>query len=360
MLVQPSAFVVHAFTPDNMEHLRSTIDSALSDSGFGTLYADDELAQGHILDDKIQRQIDRSDFCLVEISDQDRSSVFVEYGYAKGIGKPCVLLLRKSIHPPADLEGYDRIEYENWDDLSKQLRGYITHIRTLIARAGFTADRVALICSTTSEIESDSVKTEALARFYGHLFDAFMRTPLAINTCGAEPLRGAFLRAYGDKLLSWSAEQMRAFQPKIRWYWHSTAQHGFGFHPPCFESFKAADRESRTIDEALGSSAIVAFLGRTGTREQVERLLSYHENGNHELDLRERPLILLAWFGGSIADLLGARRDDLRWLLNTYNYLNPEVEFNDWTDEERAKRLARELVTGVQRVLTSSRIPGIP
>ena len=346
-----TVFVAHAFTPAELADLRSAIDSAFTDTEFQALYADTELVDGHILDRKIRPQIERSDVFFCEISDHSRASVFVEYGLAKGSHKPCVLLLRSGSAAPADLKGYDRVEYTSYAQLTEILRTRLPGIRTLLADSGHGPHRVALICSTTTEIESDPTKTKALSRFYRHLFAEFERVPLCVNTCGAEPLRQAFLDGYAKKLRHWSAEQMRSFEPKVRWYWHRTARYGFSRRPPFFESFECADRQSRTIDEALASSAIVAFTGRTGTREQVERLLAAHEQKDYDIDLKRRPLILLSWFGGTVAALVRQRGTKLDWLLQTYKDLEPRREFDSWWSEKRIPELANKLVTGVHRVL---------
>jgi len=344
-------FVAHAFVSAALTDLRAAVDSAFEGTEFQPLYADSELVDGHILDRKIHPQIERSVLFLCEISDPSRASIFVEYGLAKGIRKPCVLLLKSGSRPPSDLDGYDRIEYSSHTELTQNLRRQLPWIRSLLAGAGYNEHRVGLICSTTSEIERDAAKTQALARFYQQLFAEFERVPLCINTCGAEPLRRAFLDAYAEKLRCWSREQMRSFEPKVRWYWHRTARHGFGYQPPCFESWECTDRESRTLDEALGSSAIVALAGRSGTREQVERLLVEHKRKGSTLDLRTRPLILLAWFGGTISELITERHEELSWLLRRYDTLEPDREFDDWFHEDRTRMLASKIVTGVHELI---------
>jgi hypothetical protein len=136
MMPSRTIFVAHAFTRSELDGLRGAIDSALLGSGFMAVYGDSDLVDGQILEKKIQPQIVRSDVCLCEISDRSRASVFIEYGIARGAGKPCVLLLRSGRLPPADLEGFDRIEYASHADLTRQLRSRISSIHDVAARAG--------------------------------------------------------------------------------------------------------------------------------------------------------------------------------------------------------------------------------
>ena len=101
--------------------LRNAISSACEYTGLKPIYADEKTIDGHILDQKILPLINDCLFCLFEISNKNRPNVFLEYGYAKAKDKPCYLLIREGIKPPSDLEGYDRIQYGNFEELKKRL-----------------------------------------------------------------------------------------------------------------------------------------------------------------------------------------------------------------------------------------------
>ncbi len=113
-------FVAHAYGADSPD-LRPQIEEAASGTGLEPVYANEKVIDGHILDKKIFPLIADAAFCLFEISVRSRPNVFLEYGFAKALGKPCYLLLRHGIRPPSDLDGYDRIQYQNYQDLRRQL-----------------------------------------------------------------------------------------------------------------------------------------------------------------------------------------------------------------------------------------------
>lgn len=121
-------FVGHVFNREQIDDLRRAIREALAEWEFIRLwFADDHLSGGHIFD-KIRESIDRSFFCIFELSDATRPNVFLELGYALGKGKPCVFLLRDGKTMPSDLEGYDRIQYESMVQLANRLRDSMPQI----------------------------------------------------------------------------------------------------------------------------------------------------------------------------------------------------------------------------------------
>ena len=351
MAARKTIFVAHSFRSSGVTELRAAIDRGLAGSGFSVVYGDAGLGEGQIFDSKILGQIESAEACFCEVSHHDRPSVFFELGAARALRKPIVLLTRDNgdLRLPADLEGFERIVYDDYADLRRQLRMRLQDIQKLIGH-GSPAQRVALLCSTTDDIEA-SGHTPALRRFYGHLFEELNRSTLGINNCGAEPFREAAIDAYHRYLKKYNRDQMRCIDQMVSWFWHPTGHHGFSEEPPCYRSFESPNREQRTLDEALASSAIVAFTGRSGIRGQIERLLQYHRSREQGIDLDRRPLILLAWFGGSVADLIAKKGAELDWLLQRYPFLDPWTVVPDWHHEDKSRDLAKRLVSGIQRVL---------
>ena len=115
-------FVAHEFAPAQIDDLRKAIDSALSGSGLTAYYADSELRQGHIFNDKILPKIRICRFGIYEISNPGRPNVFLELGAGLALGKPCIIICKRGTEVPADLGGLDRIEYQSYVDLAGQLK----------------------------------------------------------------------------------------------------------------------------------------------------------------------------------------------------------------------------------------------
>jgi hypothetical protein len=123
---QRTVFVGHVFDTASIHDLRAAISRAATSTPWTVIYADEAITTGHILIDKIIPQIQQAEFCLFEISDHTRPNVFIELGIAKGLGKPCVLLVKIGHDLPSDLGGYDRLHYSSYKDLTAQLRNTFT------------------------------------------------------------------------------------------------------------------------------------------------------------------------------------------------------------------------------------------
>ena len=222
--------------------------------------------------------------------------------------------------------------------------------------------RVGLLGSTTFEIEKDKNKAIALERFYRCFWQEMERTPIGINTCGAEPLRSIILQSYCEKLPTASREQINAIHDKVRWYWYPNVsdtyrfEYGYRFTPPIFNSVETANMIERTIREVNGSDLIVALTGRTGTREQLERLIKYNALHSHKINLNQKPIILLAWFGGSVSEFINDHYAELGNYLKLYEELNPTVELPDWDIDDNSEKLARQLINTIQRLLSSRKL----
>jgi hypothetical protein len=118
-------FVAHEFSVEKKDDLRRAIEEALADLGLTPYYADGELRQGHIFMDKILPKIQHTRFGIYDISNPHKANVFLELGAAIAMGKPRFLICGTGTEIPADLAGLDRIEYESYSDLTKQLRAKI-------------------------------------------------------------------------------------------------------------------------------------------------------------------------------------------------------------------------------------------
>jgi hypothetical protein len=115
-------FVAHEFSAEKKDDLRGAIENALAGLGLTPYYADNELRQGHIFTDKILPEIRHTRFGIYDISNPQKPNVFLELGAAIAMEKPYFIICKSGTDIPADLEGLDRIEYQSYADLTKQLR----------------------------------------------------------------------------------------------------------------------------------------------------------------------------------------------------------------------------------------------
>lgn len=171
-------FVGHVFDRKHIDDFRS----ALSDS-FGQFsktiefwYADEHLSGGQILT-KIFHAIDEAHFCVFDVSDESKSNVFLELGFAYGREKAVVLLLEHGKKLPSDLAGYDYVQYESFKEMKNKISGLAPQIlaraSSELVRQGshFILDR-KLLAAMGGVKEGDEFKTEDI------LSQLFERTPL--------------------------------------------------------------------------------------------------------------------------------------------------------------------------------------
>lgn len=138
-------FVGHRFNKSYIDDFREAINEALKitnasihiikEMPLKPLYADITYETGHILKDKIQPMIDKSLFCIFDITEQNQPNVFIKVGYAYGKGKH-VLLTGKTL-PPSNLAGYDTIIYSSFKELSEKLATHLPPIvmKSIISKA---------------------------------------------------------------------------------------------------------------------------------------------------------------------------------------------------------------------------------
>jgi len=124
-MTESKMFVAHVFNQEYMDDFRRAVSEVCKQLNIVSVYADDKLINGHILQDKIYKQIEEADICLFEISETQKPNVFIELGYAQGKNKQTVLVMKNGVVPPSDLAGIDRIEYSSFLDLEEKLKKYI-------------------------------------------------------------------------------------------------------------------------------------------------------------------------------------------------------------------------------------------
>jgi hypothetical protein len=94
-------------------------------AGVQFIFADTRVTNEHILD-KISKMIEESEFSVFDISDWN-PNVTLELGIAKGSGHPWYILINPAkstggIHEaPADLRGFDRVQYRSLVELGAGL-----------------------------------------------------------------------------------------------------------------------------------------------------------------------------------------------------------------------------------------------
>ena len=71
---------------------------------------------------KIRPTIAESRFGIYDISNPEKPNVFITLGAAIALDFPYYIIVRKVTIIPSDLQGLDRIEYQSFEDLRKQLR----------------------------------------------------------------------------------------------------------------------------------------------------------------------------------------------------------------------------------------------
>ncbi len=126
-------FVGHPFKADYTKALREAINTACdrvnnqqSGDGKRFLWIPDFLNNPksnvpQTIFDKVQRSIRESALCIFEITDLQKVNVFFELGIAIGMQRRYVLLAKTPYQPPSDLQGLERIDYSDMDDLTAQL-----------------------------------------------------------------------------------------------------------------------------------------------------------------------------------------------------------------------------------------------
>ncbi len=121
-------FVAYDFNMKDKEKLVKAIRTAFEGTQLNGYYADLEIrANGQHILKKIEEMIIGTNFGIYELSTSNLN-VFLELGIARGARKRLYIIIKKGSPIPADLQGIDRIEYGNYDDLTEQIKNKITQI----------------------------------------------------------------------------------------------------------------------------------------------------------------------------------------------------------------------------------------
>lgn len=90
------------------------------------VFAEDRLSARHVLE-KIARLIQEADFGIYDITSWN-PNVTLEYGLATGLRKPAFITFNPEKTDlddvPADVRGFDRLQYSDFDDLNEKLRSF--------------------------------------------------------------------------------------------------------------------------------------------------------------------------------------------------------------------------------------------
>lgn len=116
--VRQQILVGHEFTADTVDNLRQAVDSALEDSGLVAYYADRKLVpNAQIFLDKILPVIYHSAFRVYDISNPEKTNVFLKLGAGLARRKICIIICKLGTNIPSNIQGLDRSEYQRFDDL---------------------------------------------------------------------------------------------------------------------------------------------------------------------------------------------------------------------------------------------------
>jgi hypothetical protein len=153
-------FVGHVFNREQIDDLRPAVRAGIPMDGAEIWFADEHPGTGSLYH-KVTAGIEDSFACMFEITDTTRANVFLELGFALAKEKPCVLICRKGTQVPVDIAGFERLEYESYADLTRQLK------TTIGKRLGGTPISKALVLTLADgpdERETADVLRECLER----------------------------------------------------------------------------------------------------------------------------------------------------------------------------------------------------
>ena len=115
-------FVACDFKIPDKDDLINAIKVAFEGTSMIGYYADLEVrANGKHIFNKIEEMIHSTEFGIYEISTNNQN-VSLELGLAKGAKKRFYILAKKGTLIPSDLQGMDRIEYDDYQQLTERIR----------------------------------------------------------------------------------------------------------------------------------------------------------------------------------------------------------------------------------------------
>ena len=193
-----------------------------------------------------------------------------------------------------EIEGKSSIEGNVTASKEKEKKQHISTQEVSENEPQSITSRICLLGSKTWDIDEDKSKAKlnSIKFFYQCFIELMDRTPYGFNACGAEPWREIFYNHYCEKLRPFSKDQiqqvMQQVNNKVCWYWFPGDDLGFSYEPAFYHAVKTSSMEERLITEVQHSDVILALAGRTGTKNQVELLLKYHREKEHEVNFHTK------------------------------------------------------------------------
>jgi hypothetical protein len=97
------------------------IKFALEGSGLSPIYGTEIIQKGEPLHHRIE-QIRRAKFGIFDPSSPEKTDVLLELGAAIGMGREVIIIYKKGFPLPETIKKLNRIEYENFSDLTEKLK----------------------------------------------------------------------------------------------------------------------------------------------------------------------------------------------------------------------------------------------
>jgi hypothetical protein len=97
------------------------IKFALEGSGLSLIYGTEIIQKGEPLHHRIE-QIRRAKFGIFDPSSPEKTDVLLELGAAIGMGREVIIIYKKGFPLPETIKKLNRIEYENFSDLTEKLK----------------------------------------------------------------------------------------------------------------------------------------------------------------------------------------------------------------------------------------------
>jgi hypothetical protein len=97
------------------------IKFALEGSGLSLIYGTEIIQKGEPLHHRIE-QIKRAKFGIFDPSSPEKTDVLLELGAAIGMGREVIIIYKKGFPLPETIKKLNRIEYENFSDLTEKLK----------------------------------------------------------------------------------------------------------------------------------------------------------------------------------------------------------------------------------------------
>ena len=101
--------------------MRKAIESAFDGGGLSPIYGAEAIQKGESLHHRMD-QIKRARFGIYDLPFPEKTEVLLELGIALGIGKEVTIICKKGASLPEATKKLNRIEYENFSDLTEKLK----------------------------------------------------------------------------------------------------------------------------------------------------------------------------------------------------------------------------------------------